>query len=343
MRCAVPLAALVLVLACSALGVWAVRRETGQNAAAVERSREALAWVVAPTTAPVSSTVPRAVTQAPLAAGTTAAPVVTTAAPVGVTTAPAVTASSPAVTSATTTSAPAVAFEETYALFLMHHNDRYFECVLTSACKLRRLDPSRAVTVLVMREVSGLERRQLGVCATAVVEVGLIEPVGVLYPIAEYRNTYTKLFIFNMLAFRRVVFVDADLVLVQTLVPAITACGDAELCAVLDSMAGPTYFNAGFLIVRPSRKRFEMLLVQMNKKPNRAFPEQDLLNDVFAGNWKTLDRKFNQLHYNDALRWSQQHGIQEKPWIYRNGMPGLYSMWQADRALALGAVKAAGL
>ncbi len=146
-----------------------------------------------------------------------------------------------------------------------------------------------------------------------------------------------------MVAFRRVVFLDADLVVVQSLEPAIAVCGEAELCAVADLMAGPNYFNAGLLIVRPSRKRFEELLVQMNKKPGRAYPEQDLLNEVFARKWKPLDAKFNQLHYNDAHRWSQQHGIQEKPWIYRYAMPGLYAMWYADRTLAFGNLSQAGL
>jgi hypothetical protein len=340
MRGAVPLGAAVMVLSCVALGFWAVRREAVENAAAVAKSREAVVSVVVE---PVRSTAALPASRSDTVSPTSVPPLsnVTahgTTAPSGTNgTAP------PATVSNTTAAGSGVVPRETYALFLMHQNDRYFECVLISACKLRRLDPDRDVTVLVMREVSGLERRKLGVCATSVVEVALIEPANVHYPMAHYRNTYTKLFIFDMLAFRRVIFVDADLVVVQSLASAVVECGEFELCASPDFMMSHNYFNAGLLIVRPSRKRFEELLVQMQKKPNRSYPEQDLLNEVFANRWGRLDAKYNQLHYNDPHGWNRQHGIQEKPWVYRHTMPGLYKMWESDKSYAYGLLSKAGL
>ena len=58
-----------------------------------------------------------------------------------------------------------------------------------------------------------------------------------------------------------------------------------------------TYFNAGFVVLRPDRDTYTRLMLR--SLDGRKFAEQDVLNDVFRNRWFKLHKQCNWLHYRE--------------------------------------------
>jgi alpha-N-acetylglucosamine transferase len=134
-----------------------------------------------------------------------------------------------------------------------------------------------------------------------------------------------KLHLFTYTQYERVLFIDADVYLVQSLDGVFedaaaqdfetnvnkTKAGDVlpptyTFAGITDGVSGSrknpaniNYLNSGFFLIRPDQILFEYLMnwVAIPKSFNPALPEQNLMNDAFRPNgpmpWKHMDPKWD--------------------------------------------------
>jgi hypothetical protein len=86
---------------------------------------------------------------------------------------------------------------------------------------------------------------------------------------------FTKLHLFSLVQYAKVVYLDTDVVVMRSLAP-LFRCGD--FCAVMRR----TYFNSGVMVVTPDAETFADLLRLRNKLPSYNAGEQGFLNEYFS-------------------------------------------------------------
>ena len=131
------------------------------------------------------------------------------------------------------------------------------------------------------------------------VELIPVAPLVVKGTTAGYELMTTKLHLWNLTQFDIVAYYDTDFLFLSSPLPLFASCGDAELCACDDIRLSKgsvgKYFNAGMMVLRPSRQRYEALLADKHLADGREFAEQDYLNDYFDGEWRVLSPDFNRM------------------------------------------------
>lgn len=177
------------------------------------------------------------------------------------------------------------------------------------------------------------------------------------YASARFAEVWTKLRAWQQTHYQRLVFLDADMLVLRNMdelftldLPAngIAAC-HACRCNPNQIASYPkswvpencyyswqdrqqpapahldAYFNAGFLVLTPDDETFrqlEMNIAAIRDLSQYQFSEQDLLNEFFAGRWKTLPYIYNALKtlsVQHAKTWDidevkNLHYILAKPW-----------------------------
>ncbi|CAG8667810.1 2477_t:CDS:2 [Ambispora leptoticha] len=174
-------------------------------------------------------------------------------------------------------------------------------------------------------------------------QVELLEPPkGVTQELVNgYSETWTKLRAWELIEFERVVFLDADMLVVRNMDELLD---DEELikdenwvpesCVYTpktESSSNPTiihfedYFNSGMLVLKPNDKIFACMLKKLYNHPNPdalIFPDQDFLNEFFNSHWvrlpyiynalKTLRNCHSYMWHDDQVK--NVHYILDKPW-----------------------------
>ncbi|KAG9296780.1 hypothetical protein G9A89_002177 [Geosiphon pyriformis] len=146
---------------------------------------------------------------------------------------------------------------------------------------------------------------------------------------AGYRETWTKLRVWELEEYERVVLLDADMLVVQNmdelleeplengwiLASSACTCNPMQLshypkdwipesCAytndiTLTKSGGHVdYFNSGLLVLSPSLREYARIENSFRNHPNPSsllFPDQDFLNEIFCKKWKRLSYKYNAL------------------------------------------------
>ena len=110
---------------------------------------------------------------------------------------------------------------------------------------------------------------------------------------ATWRNCWTKFHIFNLTQFDKIVFLDADILILKNLdhlfnCPHMTSCLDGEY---FNLWPGWDHFNSGCIVIEPSQKLFDDILNFANNLKEPELPEyiiadQEVLNLYFK-NWPT--------------------------------------------------------
>jgi alpha-N-acetylglucosamine transferase len=157
------------------------------------------------------------------------------------------------------------------------------ESLNRTGCTLPRI-------ALVTPDIYDSTRRILSAYSVDMVTVSPIEsPQAPHY----WKDQFTKLLIWNMTQYRRVMYYDSDTVFMSSPAPALEACGNNHFCAVQDSGIGHAFFNTGFMVLRPSRR----VLSNFYQNPRWATGngEQDFLNIAFHNMWTPLENKYNHL------------------------------------------------
>lgn len=116
------------------------------------------------------------------------------------------------------------------------------------------------------------------------------------------------MWLWSLVKWKKVVYYDSDMFFLKPPWECASECPDtAELCAVSDPVgkwpaSDPKYINTGFMVIKPSREKFEWLKQHTKMSHHRTFGDQDMLNDVFRENNVKLPKKCNFLHSPDDFR-----------------------------------------
>ncbi|MBR6253134.1 MAG: hypothetical protein IKR04_04800 [Clostridia bacterium] len=110
---------------------------------------------------------------------------------------------------------------------------------------------------------------------------------------STWRNCWTKLHIFNQTQFDKIVFLDADIMVLKNLdhlfnCPHMTSCLDGEYFNI---WPGWDHFNSGCIVIEPSNELYNKILDFANSLTEDNIPEyiiadQEILNLYFK-DWPT--------------------------------------------------------
>ncbi|OXG71748.1 hypothetical protein C349_06972 [Cryptococcus neoformans var. grubii Br795] len=209
---------------------------------------------------------------------------------------------------------------EAYVTFLSSITDAWY--LLSTRLLLYQLhhhphtsDPSRPLVVLTTSQIPTAVETQLMHQGAEVKRVELLVDG---FPIPEemgenhhWKDQYTKLHIFNLTAYSRLLYLDNDILLLQSLAPlwetnlptvktgGVAGVGERNKLNMVenDKRTRPEegevkdYLNAGFMMITPDGKTFDELRKVRGYKP--FYMEQALLNHYFdwegAHPWEELD------------------------------------------------------
>ena len=105
----------------------------------------------------------------------------------------------------------------------------------------------------------------------------------------DLASTLTKLHLFRLIQFRKVIFLDADTLCLQPLSHLFGL--DAPFSAAPDS-GWPDCFNSGMFVASPSAATFDGLMEMAKERGSWDGGDQGLLNDYFP-NWNRLSFTYN--------------------------------------------------
>jgi alpha-N-acetylglucosamine transferase len=164
-----------------------------------------------------------------------------------------------------------------------------------------------------------------------------------------YKGNYTKLAVFDLVQFDRILYSDIDMLPLQSVDDLFDL--DVPFAAALDGYSRRrNYFNSGVMLLEPDRNVYvEMRSAYMKNSRDRGFAEQDFLNWWFRprffprclkrGNWHVLPYADNATHYRRHLDLGHPDGrvrmIHEKLWA-DHGLERYQGMWWValDEAVA---------
>ena len=159
------------------------------------------------------------------------------------------------------------------------------------------------IAVLVTRNVDTSTVTRLRELGARVHTVPVVSVSGT----ARYRRTTTKIYLWTLVQYERIVYYDADMFFFQSPYLCLSACPEsAELCAVSDPAAtfprhDPNYFNSGFMVLRPGLKTFQELKRNVHLAVGQTFGDQALFNRIFARRRVLVSKNCNFLHVADDL------------------------------------------
>jgi inositol 3-alpha-galactosyltransferase len=166
------------------------------------------------------------------------------------------------------------------------------------------------------------------------------------YKMSIYADCWTKLRIWELEQFSRVVYIDADMLVIRNMdhlfdlpqgfhaardcYAGRPSCEERERCPLFGpecAGANCDYFNAGLFVCEPSRLEFQRMCelvaeASLFQKFGSGYAEQDFLNWYFRGNIGFLPYVFNAMkiirhHHPEIWRLEEVHNIHyvdAKPW-----------------------------
>jgi alpha-N-acetylglucosamine transferase len=173
------------------------------------------------------------------------------------------------------------------------YNDDYIKAVEVLGYSLRRINIQADLILLFIS--NRLNQSTLDRCRKAgwyLWSVERIDPprFAIVYP--RFRDQYTKLQIWSMIGYDRILYLDADTLVIRDINELLTETffennHDGLLGAVEDvwqGQIGPN-FNAGVLLIRPNETIFNDMLIKMHNMPayGSYWAEQGFLNWYFKG------------------------------------------------------------
>ncbi|KAI9491557.1 nucleotide-diphospho-sugar transferase [Zychaea mexicana] len=240
-----------------------------------------------------------------------------------------------------------------WMLVLTNTND-YVKGAIIVACVLRRLSTQYPLVVLCTSAVSEGAQELLSKAGCILKRIEPIHPPGKTTYFAErFVETWTKLAVWNQDEYERVVLLDADMLPLQNMDELMTVplpdgdyvaashactCNPQKIkaypadwipsnCAYTSSSASKNdYFNSGLIVLTPSQGKFQDIVARLYGVPDLSiypFPDQDFLNEIFAGRWVPLPYIYNSLKtlsYAHSGMWNLQdvknihYILTPKPW-----------------------------
>jgi len=188
----------------------------------------------------------------------------------------------------------------------------YLEGVLVLAHCLRKSGTPYPLTVLVAANLPGDVDDALTSHGIRVERVDpLPNPQGDYFP--HWNHTYSKLHVFGLTQFAKIVYLDADMLVCANLDELFDR---PHLSAVNSGSRLPEYadwvdMNSGLLVIEPDRAEYDRMLQTIGRLPVRDHSEQSFLH-CFYPDWPTrhdlhLDHRFNMFHIH-LDRYAAIHG-----------------------------------
>ena len=184
-----------------------------------------------------------------------------------------------------------------YSYVTLLTNDSYVYGVALLLESMKRVNTQYPLHVLVIDEVHAATieiLKQLGVTYQLVSTIPTPAPIYEhnlnfeANTAATWRNCWTKFHIFNQTQFDKIVFLDADIMVLKNLdhlfnYPHMTAALDGEY---FNLWPGWDHFNSGCLVIEPSNKLYEDILnfannLDINEIPEYIIADQEVLNMYF--------------------------------------------------------------
>ena len=223
------------------------------------------------------------------------------------------------------------------------HGDAYLPGVEALGRSLRATGTQAATVVMVTADVPPPARAQLSAQGWIVRD---IEPVTNPTPAAlqlfpRFAGTFTKLRAWDLVEFDKVVLLDADMVVRQSIDDLFER---PELAAAPDFLR-PDHFNSGALVLEPSRDKLARMLQRLADAPTYDGGDQGFLNSFF-GDWYSgpADRRlptwynlpnfiYQFMHGHPTLRAEVErearivHYLVQKPWGTAPLVTGGAALW----------------
>ena len=200
---------------------------------------------------------------------------------------------------------------------------------------LRNVASRYPLVVMVTENIDALSRQTLEAEGCLVREVQPVSPNSSLehhYANARFSEVWTKLAVWQLTEFERIVFLDADMLVIGNMDELFTLpladdeiaachacrcnpnkissypkswrpencfysyCGSVDHTEQLDEV--DNYLNGGFLVLRPDRAVYDDMLdklAELSDLSRYLFAEQDFLNDYYHQRWKPLPYIYNAL------------------------------------------------
>mmetsp|Transcript_11181 Transcript_11181/g.18261 ORF Transcript_11181/g.18261 Transcript_11181/m.18261 type:complete len:319 (-) Transcript_11181:96-1052(-) len=131
-----------------------------------------------------------------------------------------------------------------------------------------------------------------------------------------FADTYTKLHVWKMEEYHKIVFIDSDTVVVQNIDELFSL---PELSAGMDCC---DMFNSGVMVLAPSKQTFQDMMAKTNVLHSYDGGDQGFLN-LYFNNWNLLPHAYNALQQQylinkEAFRLDSAkviHYVAYKPWL----------------------------
>ncbi|XP_062184444.1 inositol phosphorylceramide glucuronosyltransferase 1-like isoform X2 [Phragmites australis] len=169
--------------------------------------------------------------------------------------------------------AGAAATEEAYVTLL--YGDEFVLGVRVLGKSIRDTGTSRDMVVLVSDGVSEYSRKHLEADGWIVQRIALLANPNQVRP-KRFWGVYTKLKIFNMTSYKKVVYLDADTVVVKS-IEDLFKCG--RFCG---NLKHSERMNSGVMVVEPSETLFNDMISKVGRLPSYTGGDQGFLNSYYA-------------------------------------------------------------
>ena len=211
------------------------------------------------------------------------------------------------------------------------------------------------VTIMALPNVSDAARWQLRKLGAQIVDIEMLEYPFKVTPARREQNKpcrYSKLQLWNMTQYKKIVYMDSDMMVVQN----IDSIFDEydEFSAVVD--AYPGIFNTGIFVLEPNMTTYKNLTSTYKEVDSYNVGDQGYLNWYFGKKWRSntsyhLPLNYNVLiKYRDTAIWPTikdnikvvHFTAETKPWNIhysqhtdwkKNSDPALYFKWMKTRRI----------
>ncbi|KAF9568351.1 hypothetical protein EC968_002962 [Mortierella alpina] len=197
-------------------------------------------------------------------------------------------------------------------------NNSYASGALVLAHSLRAAHTSKQLAILITASVSRAIRGRLATVYDAVIEIGEIDSNSTsnlqLLGRPELGITLTKIHVFNQTQYSKVVFLDADTLVLRNIDELFDTAANGALddpdrnkrFAAAPDAGWPDCFNSGVFVCRPSYADYTGLIEMASQQGTFDGGDQGLLNSYFSG-------------------WSRGDSSNRLPFVYNTTPSSVYS------------------
>ncbi len=173
-----------------------------------------------------------------------------------------------------------------YAAATLVSHPSYVVGALVLGLSLERVGWNHETLAIITSEIGEEDQRRLSRYWTS---VRVVDPIGNPSPpdkmgFSTYETVYTKLHLWNQTEFDRLIYLDADTIVVGSLDQLL----EGPDFAASPCFTAPDLFNAGMMVLKPSRERYEDLMEKRATLPSYDGSDQGFLNSYFP-DWYTGD------------------------------------------------------